>query len=351
MPRCFELGLAFGVHRAVGTLGHHLHLQQLGFGGAHLILERTRYEEVGRCPEELFARDRLGGSEASDRAHALHVVGELVHVEAAVVAQVARVVAHGHHLHAHRIQDQTGVRAHVAEALDDHLGAIELHVVIARPLHQAVHDALARGLDASERASARDGLARDHRALRVLLIAHHAVHVRVHEPGHLLRARAHVGRGDVVIGTDVVAELVREATRQAHALALGESTRVALHGALGAAKRDVHQGALPGHHRSQRAHLVEVDVRVVANAALVRSQDVVVLNAIAGEHLELAAVHAHREVHDELGLRLREHRRDVARQVHHLRSALEIALDHLERRRSSLASCPNHLLSKPRLIC
>ena len=59
------------------------------------------------------------------------------------------------------------------------------------------------------------------------LLVHDAdrVHVRVHGPRHDLRVGAHVGRGDVVVGADVVAERVNEAARDA--LQLGLATRCA----------------------------------------------------------------------------------------------------------------------------
>ena len=49
---------------------------------------------------------------------------------------------------------------------------------------------------------------------------------------------------------------------------LAELLRIDDHAALGAAVRDVHAGALPGHPHRQRPHLVEGHVLVIADAAL-----------------------------------------------------------------------------------
>jgi hypothetical protein len=78
---------------------------------------------------------------------------------------------------------------------------------------------------------------------------------------------------------------------------------------LAAAERDVVERALVRHPRRQRLYLVEGDLFVVPDAPLVRTQDIAVLNPVALEHLVLSAVHADREVDDELVLGLRQ---DVA---------------------------------------
>ena len=64
----------------------------------------------------------------------------------------------------------------------------------------------------------------------------------------------------------------------------------------------VRDRALPRHPRGERGDLVERDVGVVADAALRRSERDVVLHAIAGEDLDLAAVHLNGARHDDLAL-------------------------------------------------
>ncbi len=80
--------------------------------------------------------------------------------------------------------------------------------------------ALTGRLRATERAARRDRLAGDD-ALDALLVAGaDHVRVRVHHPRHRLAVRADVGRGDVVLGPDVLTERVREAARDALELVL-----------------------------------------------------------------------------------------------------------------------------------
>ncbi len=135
------------------------------------------------------------------------------------------------------------------------------------------------------------------------------------------------GAGMSYSGPMFCAERVGEAARDALELGLGVQARVELDAALAAAERDVVQRRLPRHHRRERLDLVERDVLVVADAALERAEDVVVLDAVALEELERPVVHADGEVDDELVLRLRQDERGVARQVHRPGSLLELHLD------------------------
>ena len=222
------------------------------------------------------------------------------------------------------------MRADVAEALHRHRRAFELEALLLRPLDDAVDDALARGLRATERAARRDRLAGDD-ALDALLVggADH-VRIRVHHPRHRLAVRADVGRGDVVLGSDVLAERVGEAPRDPLELALRDRVRVELDAALAAAERHAHERALPGHHRRERLDVVERDRRVETHTALERSEQVVVLDSIALEELHLAVVHADREVDDELVLRLAQDRADVFCEIERACCAVEVVLDDLE---------------------
>src|SRR3569623_2108358 len=99
--------------------------------------------------------------------------------------------------------------------------------------------------------------------------------------------------------------------------------RVELDAALTTAERNLVERALVRHPRCERLHLVEVRLVVIAHAALVQAEDVVVLNAIALEHLEAAAVAPHREVHDQLVLRLPEDLGDVLLDVDQLHRLLD----------------------------
>ena len=98
-------------------------------------------------------------------------------------------------------------------------------------------------------------------------------------------------------------DLVDERARDLLQLVASSSLGVAVDAALGAAERDVHDRRLPRHQRGERAHLVEVDLGVVADAALVRSARAVVLDAEAGEDVDLARRRADRDLHLDLAVR------------------------------------------------
>src|SRR3989304_4312588 len=67
---------------------------------------------------------------------------------------------------------------------------------------------------------------------------------RVHDPGHDPFVRPHIGGGDVLAGTDDDAYLRGVAPGEGLQLRGGESLRVNDDAALGAAVRQVHNGAL-----------------------------------------------------------------------------------------------------------
>ena len=172
-------------------------------------------------------------------------------------------------------------------------------------LLQAEEDAAPGRLVAAERAADRERLAGDDAEHRVALVHR----VRVEDPRHHRRARADVGRRDVLLRPDLVDDLGRVAARHPLELADRERLRVADDAALRAAERQVHQRALPGHPHRERLDLVERDGRVVADAALRRAAGDVVRDAPAGEDAHGAVVHRGRDRDLDRLLALAEDRR------------------------------------------
>ena len=84
------------------------------------------------------------------------------------------------------------------------LKALERPSPSARSARRAEHDAAAGRLAATQRAADRERLAGDDAGHGVAVV--HGV--RVDDPGHHLRARAHVGRRDVRLRADIVHDLV-----------------------------------------------------------------------------------------------------------------------------------------------
>src|SRR5205823_9572889 len=92
------------------------------------------------------------------------------------------------------------------------------------------------------------------------------------------------GRDFVCIATGEVLEFVA-----------GKLAGIANNAAFRAAERDVHDGALPGHPRSEGFDFVECNVGMIATAALTRSASAVVLHADAFEYANAAIVHFYRK--------------------------------------------------------
>ena len=134
-----------------------------------------------------------------------------------------------------------------------------------------------------------------------------------------------------------------------------ELLRVDDDAALAAAVRDADDRALPGHPHREGLDLVEGDVLVVADAALGRAAAEVVLDAVAGEHLDRAVVHVDREVDGQLAARLAQDPAQPWVEVEALGGQVELALRHfpgVDRRRGVLGGHGDgdlHVRARPRL--
>ncbi len=146
----------------------------------------------------------------------------------------------------------------------------------------------------------------------------------VHDPGHDLAGGVDVGRGHVLPGADYGADLAGVAPGEVLQLVEGELFGVDDDAALAPAVGEAGDGALPGHPRRQGPDLVEADVGVVADAALVGAEGVVVLHPVAGEHPPAAVVHLDGEVDGELALAGAELAADAVVETHDLGDGVEL---------------------------
>jgi len=153
--------------------------------------------------------------------------------------------------------------------------------------------------------------------------------VLVHHPGHHLGVGVDVGRRDVTRRPEDLLDLVDERPRDLLDLVALELRRVAVDAALRATERDADDRGLPRHELRERADLVEVDVRVVAHAALVRAARPVVLDAVPGVDVDLPVGLAHGHLHLHLAVVGRHHRPDVVRQPEAIRRRREVVRDDL----------------------
>ena len=213
-------------------------------------------------------------------------------------------------------------RADVAEALDDDARVGGLEAERRRGLAEHVDEAAAGGRLAAVGALERDRLAgHDRRRVAVQLA------VLVHHPGHRLRVGADVRRRDVARRAEHLLDLVDERARDLLQLVLVAARRVDVDAALRAAERDPRHGRLPGHQRRQRAHLVEVDLGVVADAALVRPARAVVLDAEAGEDVDLPVGQRDRDLHLHLAVGGAHDGAQVVAQLHPVGREVEPVVD------------------------
>ena len=192
----------------------------------------------------------------------------------------------------------SGDAADVAEPLDGHGGALKLEAPLAAQLLDDVEDAPACRLQPSQRAADGNGLAGDGAGDGVALV--HAD--RVHDPGHDLLVGAHVRRRNILRRPDDDADLRGVAARQVFQLGDRERARVHHDAALGTAEWDADNGRFPGHPHRQRAHLIQRDLRVVAEATLGQAARDVVLHPVTAEDADRPVVHVHREVDCKLAL-------------------------------------------------
>ena len=95
-------------------------------------------------------------------------------------------------------------------------------------------------------------------------------------------------------------------------------------------RRDLHEGALPGHHRAERLEIVERNALVVANPPLERAEDIGMLNAVPFEEPDFAVVHTDGEMHDDLVLGLAQNQPDVLGEIDDPGGAVEVVLHHFE---------------------
>src|SRR5690606_19051491 len=126
----------------------------------------------------------------------------------------------------------------------------------------------------------------------------------------LAAAHADVTGGDVGVLADVAVELGHEGLAEAHDLGVGLAARVEVRAALAAADRHAGQRVLEDLLEAEELHDAQVHGRVEAQAALVRTEGGVELDAEASVDLDLATVVDPRHAEDDLALGLadaREH--------------------------------------------
>src|SRR5262249_6645391 len=159
----------------------------------------------------------------------------------------------------------------------------------------AVDDAAAGGLAPADTTAQLDRFARDD--FRTGVADVHAVGVV--DPGHGLFVGAQVGRHDILAWANDAEYLFREAAGPSVQVAARQYGGIAGDAALGAAKGQVHDAALPGHPHGQGGHFAQVDAGMEAQATLGGAAGQAVLHTKADEALGApVAVHADGDADD-----------------------------------------------------
>ena len=179
-----------------------------------------------------------------------------------------------------------GHAAHVAEPLNHHTRIAGTHVEVAQRFIGDNQAASPGSLRPSLRAAQIQRFSGHYGRHGVALV--HGI--GIHDPGHGLLVRAHVGRRHVALRSDEFQNLGRVAPGDSLQLAFAQNLRIADHAALAAAKRDVHDGAFPRHPGRESAHFVERNIGSKTDAALGRAACNRMLNAISGEYFNPAVV-------------------------------------------------------------
>jgi hypothetical protein len=125
--------------------------------------------------------------------------------------------------------------------------------------------------------------------------------------------------------------LIDEAAGQPLELAARELPGIDLNSPLGAAERHADHRRLPGHQARERAHLVEVYVRMKAKPALERPTRVVVLNAVADVIPDRTVVELDHDFDAQLPARRDEQGAIALRQLQELERLVEEVIGRLIR--------------------
>ena len=138
------------------------------------------------------------------------------------------------------------------------------------------------------------------------------------------------GAGNVAGRAEDLLDLVHERPRDRLDLGALELVGGAVDAALGAAEGDAGHRGLPGHQRSEGAHLVDVDLGVEADAALVGAAGAVVLDPVARVDVDLAVGLLDRDLDGDLAVRGPEDDAEVVGELQAVGREVEVVADDLE---------------------
>ena len=250
-------------------------------------------------------------------------------------------VADADHLDAARRQAQRGMRADVAEALDDRGRVRRRDVQGVERAKGEESDAVTGRLAPPQRAAGADRLAGDDLRHGDALIHR----IGVHEPGHHLLVGAHVRRHDVRARPDERDHLLHVAATEVLELLGLERARVDRDAALAAAEGKIGERAFPAHPDGERGDFADVDVGGEARAALGGAERQMMLHPVADEDLSPIVLHADRTGDDDRALRIEQPVALVLGDAQMVANDRELIAGHFEHRAGKEAA---HIISPAR---
>ena len=243
-------------------------------------------ENVAFQRQQVFIGDSRGARHPHDGAGALLIAISLERIDSARIQHAAPRVADRHDLCLFLGKDARRRGAHISITLHRHARPAQRHLFQLTGFLDGKGEAPSRGIRAAFRAAQRHGLAGNTPERGFAGQSG----IRIHHPGHRLGICRYIRSRNVSLRSQNGHDFVGESPRQPLQFGSRHPLRVADHSAFRAAVRNVHRRRLPRHPRSQRLHLVQREIRMVANAPLRRSSSHVVLHAIPGENLYLAVI-------------------------------------------------------------
>jgi hypothetical protein len=166
--------------------------------------------------------------------------------------------------------------------------------------------------------------------------------VGIHDPGHDLRIRADVRRRNITIRTDQNADFRCIAAGQPLEFTHRQRARIDNHRAFCTAVGNIDRRALPCHPHAQCAHIIDRDLRMVANAPLCRTACNVVMDTVPDERFDPTIIHLDRKRHRQFTLRNSQDAAETGFELQEIGCNVELALRAGERAflLHSHTSCP-----------
>ena len=299
----FEVLVRFRGHAAVGAFGNDLDARRhlLDRFAIDMTFDGGGDEDIRfLCDPGFAVFDKVASLFSGllvDGAVLVHNGEQEVRIHTVLVAVgvgllvIAVVAGNACDLAAEHFDESDGsILRHVTEAFDGSDGILPVHLQMFHGFANGIDHAIAGGLGATERAAITEGFACEYAGGELA----DELGIFVHHPAHHLRGGAHIGRGHIVAGTDVLPHHVHPTTAKAFLLMNGKRGGIHNDTTLAAAQGDVGDCALPRHPGSQSTDGVHGLIGCKANAAFVWAAGIVMLNAITLKDTSGAVIHAHR---------------------------------------------------------